>query len=529
MDRHLTRRELVRDGLAAGGAVAGLSWASGLRGALAAPVRPGRLGDVEHVVIFIQENRSFDHYFGTHRGVRGFGDRHVRRLRDGNGLPVFAQPGYPVKGYGGHLYPFHLDPAKNGECTHDITHDWGPQHRAWNRGAMDGFVREHLKSEGLENGPLTMGYYRRADLAYYHALADAFTICDHYHCSVIGPTDPNQLYLVSANLDPDGKHGGPLVETTTNRVGTFSWTTMPERLRAHGISWTAYASSDNYSPVGDTPFPLFEQFHSDPELAAGAFSNDFPSRFEADCASGELPQVSWIWGPVAQSEHPPAPVEWGEYTTDLILKALTGNPDLWAKTVLFVTWDENGGFFDHVPPPVAPRGTRGEYLRVHPLPDAAEGVAGPIGLGFRVPMLVVSPFSRGGYVCSERFDHTSTLRFLETRFGVRVPNLTRWRRSVAGDLTGAFGFDTAPPDRSVPKLPATSLGDPVVVTSDCPVGPAGLTGAPTPPYAVPPNHGVPKQEPGRARRRPPRYGRVHDERHRRRRRRRRRSGRYGLR
>ncbi|TML75096.1 MAG: phospholipase, partial [Actinobacteria bacterium] len=365
----------------------------------------------------------------------------------------------------------------------------------WNRGAMDGFLREHLKSEGPENGPLTMGYYRRADLAYYHALADAFTICDHYHCSVIGPTDPNQLYLVSANLDPDGKHGGPLVETTTNRVGTYSWTTMPERLRAHGISWKAYASSDNYSPVGDTPFPLFEQFHSDPELAAGAFSNDFPSRFEADCASGELPQVSWIWGPVAQSEHPPAPVEWGEYTTDLILKALTGNPDLWAKTVLFVTWDENGGFFDHVPPPVAPRGTRGEYLRVHPLPDAAEGVAGPIGLGFRVPMLVVSPFSRGGYVCSERFDHTSTLRFLETRFGVRVPNLTAWRRSVAGDLTGAFGFDTAPPT----------------------------------PYAVPPNHGVPKQEPGRARRRPPRYGRVHDERHRRRRRRRRRSGRYGLR
>src|SRR5438270_20867 len=161
MDRHLTRRELVRDGLAAGGAVAGLSWASGLRGALAAPVRPGRLGDV----------------------------------------------------------------------------------------------------------------------AYYHALADAFTICDHYHCSVIGPTDPNQLYLVSANLDPDGKHGGPLVETTTNRVGTYSWTTMPERLRAHGISWKAYASSDNYSPVGDTPFPLFEQFHSDPELAAGAFSNPFPPRF----------------------------------------------------------------------------------------------------------------------------------------------------------------------------------------------------------------------------------------------------------
>src|SRR2546421_1968879 len=236
MDRHLTRRELVRDGLAAGSAVAGLSWASGLQGALAARARPGRLGDIEHVVIFIQENRSFDHYFGTHRGVRGFGDRHAKRLRDGSGLPVFAQPGYPVKGYGGHLYPFHLDPAQKRQCTHHNTLHMGPPHPSWNHGAMDGFVREHMKSEGVQDGALTMGYYRRGDLAYYHALADAFTICDNYHCSVIGPTDPNQLYLVSATLDPAGRHGGPLVETTTNRVGKFSWTTMPERLRAHGIS-----------------------------------------------------------------------------------------------------------------------------------------------------------------------------------------------------------------------------------------------------------------------------------------------------
>src|SRR2546421_7600875 len=174
MAGHLTRRELVRGGLAASAGLAGLGWASGLRGALAAPARAGRLRDIEHVVIFVQENRSFDHYFGTHRGVRGFGDRHALRLRDRSGLPVFAQPGYPPKGYGGHLYPFHLDPAQNGECTHDITHDWGPQHRAWNGGAMDGFVREHVKAEGETDGALTMAYYRRADLPYYFALADAF-------------------------------------------------------------------------------------------------------------------------------------------------------------------------------------------------------------------------------------------------------------------------------------------------------------------------------------------------------------------
>jgi phospholipase C len=494
-----TRREVVRAGVAVGAGLAGLDWAAGLRAALAAPTRLGRLRDVEHVVIFVQENRSFDHYFGTHRGVIGFGDQRHRQ--------VFAQPGFARPGYGGHLYPFRLRRGAGGECVHDVTHDWGPQHRSWNGGAMDGFVREHLKAEGPDDGPLTMGYYGREDVPYYRALADAFTLCDRYHCSVIGPTDPNQLYIVSGTLDPAGRHGGPLLETLPNRVGRYSWTTMPEQLRARGITWKAYASSDNYGPTGDMPFPLFEQFHSDAGLAAGAFSNDFPSKFEADCASGELPQVSWVWGPITHSEHPPAPLSWGEYTTDTILEALTGNRDLWAKTVLFVTWDENGGFFDHVRPPVPPRGTPGEYVTVKELPDAAEGIRGPIGLGFRVPSLVISPFSRGGYVCSERFDHTSLLRFVERRFGAEVPNLSAWRRAVAGDMTSAFCFGLTPPDRSVPKLPPTSLSDPAIVSSQCVTGPGGIVGAPTAPYPVPPNRGVPKQEPGRARRRPRRRGR----------------------
>ncbi|MEA2351782.1 MAG: phospholipase [Thermoleophilaceae bacterium] len=517
MGGELTRRELVASGIGAGVGLAGLGWASGLQSALAAPARAGALHDIEHVVIFVQENRSFDHYFGTYRGVRGFGDPNAQRLHDGSGLPVFAQPGYPAKGYGGHLYPFHLVREQGGECTHDVTHDWGPQHRSWNRGRMDGFVREHLKAEGPGDGPLTMGYFKRDDIPYYHALADAFTICDRYHCSVIGPTDPNQLYVVSGTLDPAGKHGGPLLETLSNRVGQYSWTTMPEQLRARGISWKAYASSDNYGPTGDMPFPLFKQFHEDPELAAGAFSNDFPSRFEADCASGDLPQVSWVWGQITHSEHPPAPVSFGEFTTDLILKALTGNPELWAKTALFVTWDENGGFFDHLPPPVAPPGTAGEYVTVRPLPAAAQGVAGPIGLGFRVPALVISPFSRGGFVCSHRFDHTSLLRFVERRFGAEVPNLSDWRRSVTGDMTAAFGFGVAPPDPSVPDLPPTSASNPDVVNEGCVTGPGGIFGAPTSEYPVPPNHGVPKQQPGKPRRRPGRGRphRVRDERHRR--------------
>src|SRR2546423_5896211 len=234
MSEALSRRDLLARGLTASAGLAALG-RPGLRSALAAPRRAGKLADIDHFVIFIQENRSFDHYFGTYRGVRGCGDRRTRT--------PFAQPGYPVKGYGGRLLPFHLDSSKHGECTHDLTHDWGPQHRAWHGGRMDSFVREHVKAEGAVDGALTMAYYKRADLSYYHALADAFTLCDAYHCSVIGPTDPNQLYLVSGMLDPAGKHGGPVLETygsdRIQRFGSPSWTTLPDQLQAPGLSWKA--------------------------------------------------------------------------------------------------------------------------------------------------------------------------------------------------------------------------------------------------------------------------------------------------
>jgi phospholipase C len=495
----LTRREVLAAG-AAGAAALALPGRPGLASALAAPKRCGRLEDIEHVVIFVQENRSFDHYFGHYRGVRGFADGDVPPLRDGSGLNVFHQPGYKAKGHHGHLVPFRLNTvntSKNGECTHDITHDWGPQHRAWNGGRMDHFLREHLAAEGDADGPLTMGYYRREDLPYYYALADAFTLCDHYHCSVMGPTDPNQLYLVSGTLDPRGKHGGPMLVTTPNRLPQFSWTTMPEQLQARGISWKAYLALDNFAPTADAPLSLFEQYFSNAQLAANAFGNTFPTQFETDVANGSLPSVSWIWGSIVTSEHPPAPVEFGAYTTDSILSTLTSNPDLWKKTALFVTWDENGGFFDHVPPPVPPPGTKGEFLTVDPLPADAEGVRGPIGLGFRVPMLIVSPFARGGFVSPQVFDHTSILRFLETRFGAEVPHLSDWRRSVTGDLTGAFNF--ASPDRSIPALPTTSLTSQSVLGSACPTDLAGLAGFPTPPYPVPLN-ALPGQEPGAPRR-----------------------------
>ena len=327
----------------------------------------------------------------------------------------------------GVLLPFHLDTSTtNAACTHDINHDWVPQHQSWNNGAMNGFVTSRLPINA-NDAVLSMGYYTRADIPYYYALADAFTICDNYFCSVMGPTDPNRLYTMAASLDPDGKNGGPVLQSiVTNRsafYGRLTYTTMPEQLQARGISWKVYSSTDETILGGilsDNVLSYFKNFQ-DPSsvLHQNAFGPQFPVDFLADVATGNLPQVSWLIGSVVTSDHPPAPSIFGENILSLIVTALSANPTLWAKTVLLVNFDENGGFFDHVAPVTAPSGTPGEYVTAAAVPDpTAVGnppITGPIGLGFRVPLLVISPFSRGGFVSSGLFDHTSVLRFLKKR------------------------------------------------------------------------------------------------------------------
>jgi phospholipase C len=460
----LTRRQALQAGAAAGASAT--LWGPLISRALANPPNCGSLNDIEHVVILIQENRSFDHYFGSHFGVTGFADPSAALLNDGSGLTVFAQPGYPGGFDGGHLYPFHLDSFHNGECTNDINHSWGPQHAYWDGGLMDGFVRGHLAVDGAANGPLTMGYYTRNDLSFYYALADAFTICDRHFCSVIGPTDPNRLYSMSASLGPDGTKGGPILSTSATRVerfNTLSWTTMPEQLQARGIDWKVYGNPDGN--FGDNVLPYFKQYWSNPVLNAKALVPNYPLTFKADVAAGTLPPVSWILANLIDSEHPPAPTIFGESVAADVLNTLVSNPAVWSKTALFITHDENGGFFDHVPPTTAPAGTAGEYLTASPLPSDAAGVAGPIGLGFRVPLMIVSPFARGGFVSHDVFDHTSLLRFLETRFGAEVPNLSSWRRSITGDLTSAFNFVKV--NKSVPSLPQPSRLDSRVTLSTC--------------------------------------------------------------
>ncbi len=464
------------------------------------------LGDIKHIVILMQENRSFDHYFGTLSGVRGFADPDAPR--NANGTPVFDQYGYqPGTGpdAAGYLQPFHLvnkPPTENGESTNDIDHSWAGQHNSWNGGKLDSFVTSHLATDGATNGPVTMGYFTRTELAFYYALADAFTICDGYHCSVLGPTDPNRVMAMSASIDPGGAHGGPVITTASNRIGMtgkLNWETMPEALLKAGVSWKVY--NDPTGLLGLDVLSYFKNYTSASltgvELAARALAPTYPGTFASDVKSGKLPSVSWILPPLAECEHPAAPPEWGEYLVQQILSTLVSNPDVWAQTVFIVNYDENGGFFDHVPPPAAPAGTAGEYL-TGTLPSAADGIAGPVGLGFRTPALVISPFSAGGYKYSGTLDHTSTLRLIETRFGVTVPNLSPWRRSVTGDFTGALNLAAAPVTK-VPALPSTSIGSNVSVVEEAVLN--ALTGTLDVgiAYPLPASNAMPAQEASPAR------------------------------
>ena len=514
--------------------------------AAAKPCADSKLAGIEHIVILMQENRSFDHYFGSYQGVRGFDDRSAPR-----GAAAFAQR-YPTAtptGFPNPMLPFHLDtavtlPPRQGECTNDIEHQWAGQHDSWHKGANDNWMNSHLATEpDALQAAITMGYYDRSDLAFYYALADNFTICDNYYCSMIAGTDINRLYSMTGTLDPDGWDGG--CQFLNTKIGTVQspgadlgtagrWVPYPQVLSAAGISWKVYGSPDGQ--LGDNVLRYFPQYRpvgGDPTLAAAAFgSNTFPADFAADCAAGTLPQVSWLLADLADTEHAPAPPEWGMSITHDVVTALATSP-VWSKSVLFVTYDENGGFFDHVPPLTPPAGTPGEFLNQHALTPTARAEATtkkgvdlsgePIGLGFRVPMIVVSPFSRnpqpggGPLVDSTRYDHTSLLRFIETWSHAigkpapipnrdparRRPGLSAWRRTVVGDLTGTLSLGR-PADASVPTdvlAVVPNRADPRVLTECTVTGTIGSLAAQTSPIVrdpqIPASISQPKQEAAR--------------------------------
>jgi phospholipase C len=505
-DGKISRRSFLAGGLglASAGVIEAMS--PGVAAAAKQRAAGSDLGAVEHVVFLMQENRSFDHYFGTYRGVNGF-DAHSASFKQA----------WPIGRNGAtSLLPFNLASATAQLCSGSSavpTHEWEPQHQSWAGGTNAAFVSVHSEpsNDGIVNAPIVMGYFTRKQLGFYYGLADAYTICDNYFCSVLGPTHPNRLYFMSGMLDPNGAHGGPILETAGlsnahQLVGTLNWDTMPEVLEDKGVSWKMYqppgtATGPAASLVLALSFnvmPYFKQYVSDTSSALyrKAFLPTWPDEFAADVRSDTLPAVSWIMPPLAYSEHPNSSPASGEWVSHQIPKTLQSNPKVWAKTVLFINYDENGGFFDHVVPPTAPVGTPGEYLPGSSFPTDAEGLSGPIGLGFRVPMLVASPFSAGGWVDSTPLDHTSALRFLEERFEVKAPNLTAWRRKTVGDLTTALGF-SSPNDRRV-SLPATPLDLP----AGCPT-PSNLVAYITSPepMVIPLHQTMPRQEPGRAKRR----------------------------
>jgi phospholipase C len=504
--RAVSRRRFLE---LAGGGVTAAMLSDSIARALAIPANRSTrsLRDVEHIVVLTQENRSFDHYFGVMRGVRGFGDPHPAVLPSGK--PVWFQAeGTTV------VPPFHpSDPngADNLALTfiEDLDHNWDPTHRMFNGGNWDQWLPTKTTT--------CMAHMERPDLPFHYALADAFTVCDGYHCSVFGPTDPNRYYIWTGWDGNDGKGGGPVI--ANDEIG-YSWTTYPERLQAAGISWKIYQdigngldlagvwgfTSDPYiGNFGDNSLlyflkyqnakpgnPLYDRARTGTDVKDGGGLFDI---LAADVANDRLPSVSWIPAPEAYTEHPPWPPGYGAFYTAGILDALTSNPEVWSKTALFINWDENDGFFDHIVGPYPSVGALAGQSTVsleNELFDGTagttggtNGVPGPYGLGVRVPLLVVSPWSKGGWVCSEVFDATSLIRFIEARFGVEEPNLTPWRRAVCGDLTSAFDFESAS-DR-FPRLPSVAAYEP------------DQSKPPPPPFhPVPPALGsVPTQERGR--------------------------------
>jgi len=451
----LTRRRfLTSAGAAATGALAAELLPSSVRRALASgpPRGAGRLSDIKHVVNLMLENRSFDHYFGALPGVRGFSDPTAITLSTGRSVfyqPVQTSPPAGTSQYSnpdGYLLPFHLDTrTTSAQAIPSTSHVWEVQHSAWNNGAMDNWLPAHIAADG-SNGPFTMSYYTGDDIPFHWALAQNFTICDNYHCSVMGPTWPNRLYWMSAWVDPLGENGGPVYQNSA--PVPYTWKTYPEALTDAGVSWQVYQDVDNGTEFNMLDeFQVFQEASPSSTLFKSGLRHFGTGQFEWDAAHDRLPTVSWIMGTGYQTEHPNyLPAAGADYVASKI-DAIASNPDVWAKTVFIIQYDENDGLFDHVPPPTAPPGTVGEYIQVPGFPDW------PIGGGFRVPCLIISPWTQGGWIASETFDHTSVLRFLEVLTGVTIPNITPWRRQAFGDLTSAFGFPATPSAAS--QLPDT--------------------------------------------------------------------------
>lgn len=557
-----------------------LSGATGISGfvpesiqrAFAIEPAPGStFADAEHIVILMQENRSFDHSLGSLQGVRGFNDPRAIRQPDGNS--VFVQTS---KATGKSFAPWRLD-LRDTRITWmgSIPHSRNSQVDAWNDGHYDNWLdAKKSGNKDYQHMPITMGHYTREDLPFYYALADAFTVCDQSYCAVMSSTTPNRSMFWSGTIrDKQSSDSRVYMRNDELFRDPLGWKTYPERLTEAGISWRFYQNdlsmtsgltaeerswlsnygcnvlecfaaynvhAYNYAPellknqleaaqkqvarleeqlselsnpemadelhvqldlaqahvahlqkavatagdvrykqlspkeralhdaafvtnTGDPNYRSLEplRFNSDGrEETINVPKGDILHQFRADVEAGKLPTVSWLAGPEHLSDHPSSPW-YGAWWVSEIMDILTKNPEVWKKTIFILTYDENDGYFDHSPSYVAPDPKRPEtgaasagidvaLEYTYKADEIAQGVpthearSGPIGMGFRVPTIIASPWTRGGWVNSQLCDHTSTLQFLEkfiqAKFGtnVREDNISNWRRTVAGDLTSCF-------------------------------------------------------------------------------------------
>ncbi|WP_339810076.1 phospholipase C, phosphocholine-specific [uncultured Imperialibacter sp.] len=562
-----SRREFLKKAaLLAGGTSVWSTLPISIEKALAISPDPGTtFYDAEHVVVLMQENRSFDHCFGMLKGVRGFNDPLAISLPDKN--PVWFQP----DSAGNRFAPFRLD-MKDTKATWmgGVPHSWEDQVDARNNGKYDGWIEaKRPGNKDYKHIPLTMGYYTREDIPFYYSLADAFTVCDQHFCAALTGTTTNRSYHWTGKThgEPGDKAKVRNGEVTYGREA--SWATFPERLEDNGISWKVYQNeislptnvedesllanfTDNnlewftqygvryskgfheylktkekelpsdlaalekqlnapgadklklqgqidatkkgidqvndllqqWTPeafeklsaraknlhnkafttnIGDPDYHKVEDMtYSDngTERTTKVPKGDILHQFRKDVKEGKLPTVSWLAAPQKFSDHPSAPW-YGAWYVSEIMDILTENPEVWKKTIFILNYDENDGYFDHIPPFVAPNpadpndgkisdGLKadGEYVTVDEEIkagfDEKEARTSPVGLGYRVPLIVASPWSRGGWVNSEVCDITSTIMFMEkflskkTGKKIEEPNISSWRRAISGDLTSVF-------------------------------------------------------------------------------------------
>ena len=352
-------------------------------------------GPINHILIACQENRTFDEYFGYYPKAGTYG------------LPAnYSQP----DGKGGTVTPYHFPFP----ISFSPGHTWQNIHGEWNNGAMNGFY--------TTNGSNAMGYYDGSDLSYYYGLANAFTLCGSYFCSQLGPSTPNRVAQIS------GTCGGNTTDSVSQ--GSLDWPTIADVLDTYHITWKCYNLGIGTGTLeGFNPLAFFKKWQNDSRLH---FTED---DYQNDVKSGNLPQVSFLITEALISEHPPADIQMGQDKMAEVINDLIASP-LWQSSALFLTYDEGGGYFDHVAPPQV---------------DA-------YGLGLRVPMLVVSPWAKRGYVSGQLYEHASILKFIERRFG--LPTLASINHQFDTSTPGtnndaANGQSTgpaAPPRDNLPQL-----------------------------------------------------------------------------